>query len=412
MFSLVLAGEAIFLLPFHVSRHFRPTFVEVFGVDQTSLGMLGTIYGVVATFAYIFGGGFADRFQPRKLLAASLAATGLSGLYMATLPSYAGMCGLFAFWGLSTILPFWSALIRAVRDWGGETRQGAAFGVLDGGRGLMAGVLGMLAFALFSLCFPERAEPVTDAQRVEGLKSVIYVYTAACFIAAACVYACIPDSKMDRPQANGPRPGRSGPAAADFWECLRMPAVWLQAAVIVAAYSLFKARDFYTQYARDVWEWTEVETAGLSTLSIWLRPAAAVGAGLLADRLSATRVVCGCFLMTAAAYVSFIFSSPPTSPMVLLWINVVVSCLGMFALRGGYFALLEESRIPRRMTGTAVGVVSFIGFTPEMFMPLLGGMIIDHWGGGLTGYRVVFGILLGMSVLGVAAALLLRRAHR
>lgn len=407
MFSLVLAGEAIFLLPFHVARHFRPTFVEVFNVDQTSLGMLGSIYGVVATFAYIFGGGFADSFQPRKLLAASLAATGLSGLYMATLPSYVGMCGLFAFWGVSTILPFWSALIRAVRDWGGEHRQGAAFGLLDGGRGLMAGVLGVLAFALFSLCFPERAEPVTDTQRFDGLKSVIYVYTAACFVASVCVYVCIPDSRMD-----APRPERLKPAVSDFWYCLQMPAVWLQAAVIVAAYSLFKARDFYTQYARDVWHWTEVESAGLSTLSIWLRTLAAIGAGLLADRLSATRVVSGCFVLTAAAYVAFILSAPPSSPQATLWFTVITSCLGMFALRGVYFALLEESHILRRMTGTAVGVVSFIGFTPEMFMPLLGGMIIDHWDGGLTVYRVVFGILLAMSTLGLVAALLLRRKQR
>jgi len=113
MFSLVFAGEAVFGLPFHVSRYFRPTYVEVFDISQTQLGVLGSIYGFVAMFAYLLGGGLADRFSPRALLVFSLLVTGASGFYMATIPSFAAMCLLFAFWGISTILPFWSALIRA-----------------------------------------------------------------------------------------------------------------------------------------------------------------------------------------------------------------------------------------------------------------------------------------------------------
>ena len=116
MFSLVFAGEAIFGLPFHVSRYFRPTYVEVFDISQTQLGVLGSIYGFVAMFAYLLGGGLADRYSLRGLLAFSLLATGVSGLYMATIPSFTAMCLLFAFWGVSTILPFWSALIRATRE--------------------------------------------------------------------------------------------------------------------------------------------------------------------------------------------------------------------------------------------------------------------------------------------------------
>ena len=188
MFSLVCAGEAIFGLPFHVSRYFRPTYVDVFGITQTQLGVLGSIYGIVAMFAYLLGGGLADRFAPRKLLVFSLLATGVSGLYMATIPSFTAMCVLFAFWGVSTILPFWPALIRATREWGGREQQGVAFGLLDGGRGLLAAALAMLALFLFAQLLPDGGVSATPEQKQTALQSTIIIYTEACMIAAAFVW--------------------------------------------------------------------------------------------------------------------------------------------------------------------------------------------------------------------------------
>lgn len=99
MVCLILAGEAIFTLPFHVSRFFGVTFLRVFGFDETQLGYLISIYGLVAMVAYGLGGPLADSFSARKLLAFSLVATGLGGFYMARVPSFGGMCLLFGFWG-------------------------------------------------------------------------------------------------------------------------------------------------------------------------------------------------------------------------------------------------------------------------------------------------------------------------
>jgi MFS family permease len=182
--------------------------------------------------------------------------------------------------------------------------------------------------------------------------------------------------------------------------------------VIIAAYCAFKGFDFYSQYAKDVWGWTEVQSAALSAFSTWMRPMAAIGAGFLADRLSSSRVIIGCFLLTGSAYLSFIFITPDQAMIWLLWAGVLMSCLGMFGLRGIYFALLEESQVPPHMTGTAVGVASFVGFTPEIFMPLLGGWLIDWAAGGVTGYVVLFSFLFVMSAVGIAATMGLRRLHK
>ncbi|MCA9685522.1 MAG: hypothetical protein KC457_25310, partial [Myxococcales bacterium] len=134
MVALITAGEAIFLLPFVIPRVFRPTLLEVFAIDNLELGVAQSIYGVVAMIAYFAGGPLADRFSARWLMAAALLATGVSGLALLGSPSLATLELLYGLWGMSTILLFWAAMIRATRVWGGAATQGRAFGLLDGGR--------------------------------------------------------------------------------------------------------------------------------------------------------------------------------------------------------------------------------------------------------------------------------------
>ena len=107
--SLIMAGEAIFTLPYHVTRFFRPTFLEVFDLSATELGVAQSAYGIAAMLAYFFGGPLADRFEPRKPLAGSLWATALGGLYLATFPSVTGVMLVWGFFGLANILFFYAA---------------------------------------------------------------------------------------------------------------------------------------------------------------------------------------------------------------------------------------------------------------------------------------------------------------
>ena len=89
----------------------------------------------------------------------------------------------------------------------------------------------------------------------------------------------------------------------------------------------------------------------------------------------------------------------------------IVSCIGFFSLRGIYFALLEDSGIPRHLTGTAVGVISFVGYAPEIYMgPLTGWLIREARAQGnvLVGYQQIFTILTALCCCGVLAAFALR----
>ncbi len=211
MLALMVAGEGIFLLPFVVARVFRPTLLTVYGIDNFQLGTAMSVYGLVALAAYFLGGPLADRFQTRRLMCVALVSTALGGLYFTTVPSLNGLKVLFGFWGVSTILPFWAAMIRATRLWGGSDSQGKAFGILDGGRGLVAAVLASVSVMVFSLMLPEEnwyqrlseASPAShlplmkaltvgfiNLSKPAALVSVIWIFSGVTLSAAALVWFC------------------------------------------------------------------------------------------------------------------------------------------------------------------------------------------------------------------------------
>ena len=99
MFSLIIAGETIFFLPFVLARVFRPTLLDVFQINNFELGTFFSVYGIIALVAYLFGGPVADRIAAPRLMSSALLAAALSGLYMYTVPDPAQMKWLYAYWG-------------------------------------------------------------------------------------------------------------------------------------------------------------------------------------------------------------------------------------------------------------------------------------------------------------------------
>ncbi|MEO1173786.1 MAG: MFS transporter, partial [Myxococcota bacterium] len=301
MLALVVAGEAIFGLPFQVARFFRPTLLLVFDISNTELGAAFAAYGVVAMVSYFLGGPLADMFSARRLLTLSLIVTGLGGFYFASIPGVTGLKWLYGFFGLTSILLFWAALIRATREWGGRDQQGRAFGILDAGRGLTAAILASSVVTLLSSLLPD-PNSVTPEQRRSAMQVIIWVYTGLTFAAAALAWFGIPESE------------RRGPV--DWMQhrrvlkVLRMPAIWMQAVIVVSAYVAYKSIDNFSVYATDVWGMDEVEAARLVSMSAWVRVVSAMAAGLLADRLRATWIAAGAFALLIGSLGIFMVIEP------------------------------------------------------------------------------------------------------
>ncbi|WP_442505841.1 MFS transporter [Novipirellula sp. SH528] len=398
MLALVIAGEAIFFLPFVIARVFRPTLLEVFGISNLELGLAFAAYGVVAMLAYFPGGPLADAFAARKLMMVALLSTTLGGLLMATIPSLGIMKWLYAYWGLTTILLFWASMIRATREIGGETFSGTAFGILDGGRGLVAAASGTIAVLIYSFLLRGDSASATLAERTRAFQLVILFFAGFTFASAVLVWYALRAGESPS-AAIEPKITFSGAMAV-----LKMPAVALQAVIIVCAYVGYKGLDDLSLYAKEVLGYDEVTAAHTSTVSMWMRPVAAILAGIVADRSRISWITAFSFLVMAVgagAIASGVFKPGMTFAF---FSTIIATSAAVFALRGLYFAIMQEGHVPFHYTGTAVGVVSAIGYTPDVFMGPLMGKLLDDSPGAL-GHQHLFAVVALFALIGLVASL-------
>lgn len=402
MLCLVVAGEAIFGLPFHVARFFRPTVLSVFGLSNTELGQAMAVYGVTAMLSYFPGGLLADLFPARRLLVASLGATALGGVVFLTIPDYTVLSLLFGFWGVTTILLFWAALIRATRDWGGEDEQGKAYGILDGGRGLLAAGMAVLSVWIFQSMLPSNPELASQVQRLAALRGIIAAHILSTTGSAILVWFFVPEVPVGKDR------DMAGVNVDHVKTVLKYPAVWCQALIVVCAYVAYKGVDNFSLFAVQAWGLNEVEGARITAWTSWLRPVAAVAAGFLGDKISSSRVIVLGFATLLVTDLYFGLVAPQPSATWILLVNTVIASGALYGLRGVYFALFEEASIPVAYTGTAVGLVSVIGFTPDVFVGLVSGFFLDR-SPGVVGHQHFYLFLAAFAGLGLISTLLFQR---
>ncbi|PWB92117.1 MFS transporter [Methylocystis sp. MitZ-2018] len=375
-------------------RVFRPTLLDVFGVTNLELGAAYSVYGVVAMAAYLFGGPLADRYPARTMLTVALTSTAVGGLVMMAVPSPSALAILYGYWGITTIALFWAPLIRATREWGLNFSQSRAFGLLEGGRGALAAVMASIMVVLFAALLPEDSETASLAKRTESLRWIILLMSAMTCGAALLIWLALPERKT---------PAQATASLSDIARVFAMPSVWLQAAVILCAYVGYKAIDDFSLYANQVIGLNQVEAARAGVASLWIRPFAAIGAGYLAERLGAPFMIIGCFVLLAAG--SFVLASGAIGAG-MLWtfvLTIVFTSIGIFALRGLYFAIMQDGNIPMEHTGSAVGLLSVIGYAPDIFMGPLMGYLLDRWPGA-AGHNYVFSVVTLFAMLGLIAS--------
>jgi len=388
---VIFAGELIFSLPFHIPRFFRPTFIDVFQLSNTALGDIFAVYGVVAMLCYFPGGVLADRFPPRKLMAFSLVATALGGFYLLTIPKSIELYFLFGYWGCTSVLLFWAAMIKETRALAGHHTQGFAFGLLDGGRGLVASIVASIGVVILAAYLAQPSELFSEKK--QAMRAVILFYSLMTCLAAILVWVFLPkEHSLDEESASISKQRLNG--------VITDRGVWLQGGIIVCAYCGFKSLDNYGLYATQVLKMSQVDAASLTAFGSYARPVAAIVAGIIADRWHTGKSVMMFFIFAAVSFIGMSVLIPDTAALQLIIANLVLTFISVYALRGIYFALIEQTHISLNVTGTAVGLISLIGYTPDIFFSSITGRILDA-NPGFVGFQNYFLFLAAVSVAGI-----------
>lgn len=368
-------------------------------MSNAEFGDAFTLYGIMAMLSYFPGGFLADRFSARKLITFSLIATALGGLVFAMIPGIVVLTILFGYWGITTVFLLWAAMIKATREWGGKLAQGRAFGLLDGGRGLVSAGAASLAVLVLAAFLPDNLETISYDNRAQAIRSVIFYYSFLTLVAAGMTWFFIPDSRYVSEKS-------TKSLLSGMKYVMNNRSVWLQAIIVVCAYCGYKGLDYYTTYAVDILGMDEVSAARYMSNASYLRAVAAIGSGFLADKLTSKRVIGITFGLVLISYLSLANIVPEAEFLNIIYANLIFTFIAVYALRGVYFALLEETKVKGHHTGAAVGLISVIGFTPDIFFYAAGGRIIDG-SPGLPGFRYYYLFLGAFALLGLLATLIL-----
>ena len=388
MAVLSLSGGVIFFLPFLQEVYYKPI-AQALSLNNTEVGSLMSAFGITSLICYFPGGWLADRVSRRKLISYSLLATGITGLYFATFPGYVISLALHAFWGVTISLLFWGAMIAVTRNWAPADEQGKAFGILETGRGLGEVASSVAILAIFAAL----------GSGDFALSMVIVLFSALIILLGVIAWFTLEDQADDPVTHEKPIVGLK-----EIKSILKMPVIWLITTVIFTGYCAYWGTYRVTSYSTDIFMMSVTIAAAISVGKMWLKPVGALIAGLIADKFGIAKSISVLFVVLIVSF-SVLAVLPGTEQMFpLMLVNVAVVSLSVFAMRGIYFALLEEGGVPLVLTGTAAGIVSAIGFTPDIFMPLLGGVLIDNYPGA-TGYRYFFFAVAGLCGAGLVASL-------
>jgi MFS family permease len=397
-----MAGETIFMLPFFIPRLYRPLILQNWNLSNTDIGTAFGAYGVSAMISYLLGGPLADKYPPRKLISLSLLFTGAGGFLLYLFPSRSMLIGVYFYFGISTILLLWGALIKVTHIEGGETNRASAMGILDSGRGLIAAVMSSTLIYLLSLKLKN-----IDAEPLKAL-NLIYLYVS-CFTLFVAVLVWLVLGDFQQNEYDDPTHQWDLQKAKEVFKKFD---IWLLGLVILSSYCGYKSVSNYSIYLVDVHGQSIEQSSRLTSLLFWLRPISALiggfGVDFLFTRKNVSRFKVLWVLLFLSSISQLLLGLHIFSHFQMIFTTIVISASLAYTLRAVYFAVFGDLKIEDHLVGTAIGIASIVGFLPDMFFGATTGYLIDNYKG-VAGYSYSFYFTSGIMFIGFVASFLLDR---
>lgn len=397
-----MAGGLSFELPY-LRITYEQQMKSFLGISYEQIGLLMSLYGLLALIMYTPSGYIADKFNHRKLISINLAITGALGMLMATYPPYPVLIAIEVAWAFTTILFMWSATVKSVSLLAEENEEGAIMGLAEGARGAACLIAAVITFAVFNILGGEK--------NANSFRGVLITYGILMIILAAVCAVVVPDGKVAAPS------GEEDPVSPkEILTVLKMKSTWLCALYVFGIYMSYACLTYTSSYMVDDFgmAMTTATAIGILRNQVFRSFSGPLG-GLLTVRTpihSSTRWLQVGAIVNTLAFAMLIILPVRRSLLAIIVIIVLIASFSMYLSRGLYFATVSEVRIPKRISGTAIGVISLIGFIPDAFIYV----IIGHWQDTLPAeiaYRNLWLTgMLGTAIGIISSALLLREIKK
>ncbi|MDQ0513723.1 MFS family permease [Mycoplasmoides fastidiosum] len=438
---LFLAAADVFVIaaPYYL-KSLIPNLQLYLGVKEADISLMTSIIGWVTLLTQLPGGWLADKFSSRKLLILAVVITGFVTYWFGTLILCSDRINeqslraqyflIFAVWGVSSTLIFWSPLIKLISQQTDKQNQGFIYGL----QGSLNGVVGLIFVFLIGIIVTSVSTRYVTVDNVTSevryvIPFAVYVYIFGTILIGIGigVYFFIAEKKSNE---------KSSISLKELFLVMQDWKVWALSFFILGMYMFQSTFAYYlNQMLVNTINFPVIALTVIGGIRLYgLRFFVSAWVSKWSDRLgSITLALILALFLGLILTVIFIFLPGVEgtglmiyvqySPVAKIVVAVFMVCLFfissvlswiMVTLR---YAQVAEIQRPKNSYGAVTAVMSFIGFSSDAWFYQLAGSIQanplykvtdannnEHTSQG--GYQIIIAIGIAVSMLGLLAGFL------
>jgi hypothetical protein len=274
---------------------------------------------------------------------------------------------------------------------------------LESGRGLVEALLASIGLAVFAYFLNSVGTGTSGS-----LTAVIWFYGLVAIGFTPILFFALRTSHMEAPPDPNSR-GISG-LFRDLKQLLTNQKIWLAAIVILVGYQIFWVTYSLAGLLQSIFQLSAVTVGAITVGRLWMRPLGGVLAGFIGDYFRVIPFL-GVLMLIAGGLLALLPSLPATAGVMVLFPMVLLIGLFTYGVRGIFWATLDECDVSASTRGLAVGLISLLAYTPDIYVPMVQSWALANWSG-QQGFQIYYGLFGASSLLGFVAARQLTRLNK
>lgn len=377
---LTMATGVVYKLPY-IQDVFYVPIQQNLNLTHTQIGNILSIAGFFSVFGFLGSIYFIDKISKKILIPCGLIGVGITGIYLSTFPGYYALILIWISFALFSDMFYWPVLVKSVKALGNKNEQGRIFGFFEAGRGLFDTIVVFVALCLFSA--------------LGSLKYVILFYSITAIIMGIVAFIAL--------EKDEPIKVKKESNLTVNLEALKSKEVWLVAGNIFCAYAIYCGLTYTMPFLQNTYNISVVIIGIYGMINQYgIKMLAGPFAGYLADKKfkSPSKYFRFSFTAIIIIMIFMINLSQKGSSVNIGFIFVIIFATLANSMKALLFAPMQEVGIDEKISGAAISLASFIGYSPLVFCYSLYGSILDRFEG-VLGYKILFSIIIVFALIGL-----------